>query len=229
VCDICLGWGRGAGRALADDELLAVRIALSAVGRLSGRFGVERVAQVLVGSRSREVVSRGLDRVPTHGKLRAMSLDEVKDLLGALADQGLIERHGIEGARPGAFVLALTPEGRAVALGKVQPSLDLPPARAAEPVRNPQPAPQASASPSLPPDPGLLARLKAWRTEEARRRRVPPYVVFHDSTLAAIAAARPGDAEALRRVKGVGPAKLEAYGAAVLRLVGASTGDRGIT
>ncbi len=229
VCDVCLGWGRGTGRALADDELLAVRIALSAVGRLSGRFGVERVAQVLVGSRSREVVARGLDRVPTYGKLGAMGLDEVKDLLGALADHGLVERHGIEGARPGAFVLALTPEGRAVALGKIQPSLDLPTARAAEPVRNRQPALQASASHSLPPDPALLARLKAWRTEEARRRRLPPYAVFHDSTLAAIAAARPGDAGELRRIKGVGPAKLEAYGAVVLRLVRDSTGGAGIT
>ena len=47
---------------LDDDELLRVRIALSGVGRLSGRFGVERIAQVLTGSRGREVVERGLDR-----------------------------------------------------------------------------------------------------------------------------------------------------------------------
>jgi ATP-dependent DNA helicase RecQ len=220
---VCLGWGRRRGRALAEDELLAVRIALSAVGRLSGRFGVERVAQVLVGSRSREVVSRGLDRVPTYGKLAAISLDEVKDLLGALADQGLIERHGIEGARPGAFVLALTAMGRAVALGKIRPSLELPPARAAAA------APKGSAVPERPADPELLARLKAWRTEEARRRQVPSYVVFHDSTLAAVAAARPHDAETLLAVKGVGPAKLEAYGAAVLRLVRPSSDDRGVT
>ena len=223
VCDVCLGWGRGAGRALADDELLAVRIALSAVGRLSGRFGVERVAQVLVGSRSQEVVSRGLDRVPTHGKLAAMSTDQVKDLLGALADQGLIERHGIEGARPGAFVLALTAEGRAVALGKVRPALELPPARSVRPSRSP------SVDSGDPPDPELLARLKGWRTEEARRRAVPPYVVFHDSTLAAIAAARPRDRTALRGVRGVGPAKLEAYGEAVLRLVGPSSSDSSVT
>jgi superfamily II DNA helicase RecQ len=44
-------------------------------------------------------------------------------------------------------------------------------------------------------------------------------VVFHDRTLAAIAAARPGDAGQLGAVKGVGPAKLAAYGDAVLALV----------
>ncbi|HYC31358.1 MAG TPA: ATP-dependent DNA helicase RecQ, partial [Gemmatimonadales bacterium] len=48
VCDVCLGWLRGTARPLDDDEVLQVRIALSAVGRLSGRFGVERIAQVLV-------------------------------------------------------------------------------------------------------------------------------------------------------------------------------------
>ena len=46
-----------------------MRIALSGVGRLSGRFGVERIAQVLTGSTVREVLDRGLDRVPTYGKL----------------------------------------------------------------------------------------------------------------------------------------------------------------
>jgi superfamily II DNA helicase RecQ len=69
-------------------------------------------------------------------------------------------------------------------------------------------------------DPELLRRLKAWRTEEARRRGVPPYVVFQDRTLAALAAAAPRDREALQRVKGIGPAKLEAYGAELLRLIG---------
>jgi ATP-dependent DNA helicase RecQ len=212
VCDVCLGWGRGAGRVLDDDELLRVRIALSAVGRLSGRFGVERLAQVLAGSRVREVLDRGLDRIPTYGKLSAISLDEIKDLLGALADQGLLERRGIEGGRPGAFVLALTPEGRAVAMGRERPTLELP-SRQARRRSRVEPAPEG------PSDPALLARLKRWRTEEASRRAVPPYVVFHDRTLVAIAAARPEHREQLLGVKGVGPAKLAAYGDAVLALV----------
>jgi ATP-dependent DNA helicase RecQ len=215
VCDVCLGWGRGAGRPLDDDELLRVRIALSGVGRLSGRFGVERLAQVLAGSQVREVLSRGLDRIPTYGKLSHIPLDRIKDLLGALADQGLLERRGIEGGRPGAFVLALTPEGRAVAMGRERPLLDLP----EPPTRRRARAARAAAEPDGPADPELLARLKRWRTEAAARRSLPPYVVFHDRTLAAIAAARPAGAEELRAVKGVGPAKLAAYGEEVLALV----------
>ena len=205
VCDVCLGWRQGVARALDDEEVLEVRIALSAVGRLSGRFGVERIAQVLVGSTGKEVVGRGLDRIPTYGKLAGVKLERVKSLLGTLADAGLVERRGIEGGKPGAFVLALTPEGRAVALGSVRPELDLP-ARA-------RPESQA------PADPDLLGRLKSWRTEEARKRSVPPYVIFHDRTLTEVAAARPNDLDNLARIKGIGPAKLAAYGEELLGLL----------
>ena len=48
---------------------------------------------------------------------------------------------------------------------------------------------------------------------------MPPYVVFHDQTLAAIADVKPPSAAALRRVKGIGPAKIEAYGDEILELV----------
>jgi len=219
VCDVCLGWRRGAGRPLDEDELLQVRIALSGVGRLSGRFGVERVAQVLVGGQGKEVVGRGLDRIPTYGKLAALPLEYVKDLLGVLADAGLVERQGIEGGRPGAFVLALTAEGRAVAKGEVRPELDLP-AKDGPRKRAARPAAPLEAEPDpANADPEVLSRLKGWRTEEARRRGVPPYVIFHDRTLAAIAVARPSAAGELARVKGVGPAKLAAYGEELLRLI----------
>jgi ATP-dependent DNA helicase RecQ len=230
VCDVCLGWGKRDGRALDDAELLRVRIALSGVGRLSGRFGVERIAQVLTGSHVREILDRGLDRVPTYGKLAGVPIEQVKDLLNVLADAGHIERQGIEGGRPGAFVLALTAEGRRVAMGEVRPELALPSAPVARSRsrraragagRQPEAATGAAAGEAgLEPDPALLARLKAWRTAEARQKSMPPYVIFHDRTLAELAAARPRDLQGLRQVPGIGPAKLEAYGATLLALLG---------
>jgi len=68
-------------------------------------------------------------------------------------------------------------------------------------------------------DGALLAALKAWRLEQARNQGVPPYVVFHDRTLIEIAQRRPGDLEAMAAVSGVGAAKLERYGTAVLEVL----------
>jgi len=68
-------------------------------------------------------------------------------------------------------------------------------------------------------DEPLLARLRAWRSEQAREQAVPAYVIFHDATLAAIAAARPRDRTALSGLAGIGAKKLERYGAALLELV----------
>jgi DNA helicase-2/ATP-dependent DNA helicase PcrA len=62
--------------------------------------------------------------------------------------------------------------------------------------------------------------LRAWRLERARADEVPPYVVFHDSTLAEIAARRPGSLGELAQISGVGPAKLERYGSDVLAALG---------
>jgi ATP-dependent DNA helicase RecQ len=62
-------------------------------------------------------------------------------------------------------------------------------------------------------------RLRAWRAEIAKSRGVPAYVIFHDETLRAIAAARPATLAQLRGVSGVGERKLEHYGADVLRLI----------
>jgi ATP-dependent DNA helicase RecQ len=220
TCDVCLGWREAKGRALDDREYEQVRVALSGVARLSGRVGVERIAQVLVGSQSREILERGLERLPTFGKLAALTLDRAKDLLGALADAGLVERRALEGGRAGVFVLGLSAEGARVMRGEARPDLEFPGAPQHAPIGA---VPRQENEGALVPDPGLLASLKAWRRDEATRRGVPAYVVFHDATLAALAAAKPRDRAGLARVKGIGPAKIDAYAEALLRVLGTGT------
>ncbi len=65
----------------------------------------------------------------------------------------------------------------------------------------------------------LLEGLQLWRRDRARTDAVPAYVIAHDATLAAIAEARPRSIPALRRVRGMGPAKLERYGDEILASV----------
>jgi ATP-dependent DNA helicase RecQ len=70
-----------------------------------------------------------------------------------------------------------------------------------------------------PADAPLFEALRVWRRERATEQKLPPYVIFHDTVLAAIARRRPANADALTKISGVGQAKLERYGADVLRVV----------
>ena len=72
---------------------------------------------------------------------------------------------------------------------------------------------------SGPVDADVLGRLKEWRRQTAQSKSVPAYVVFSDATLEAIAAARPRNELELSMIKGVGPAKLDAYADDILDLV----------
>jgi DNA helicase-2/ATP-dependent DNA helicase PcrA len=80
-------------------------------------------------------------------------------------------------------------------------------------------APIAATVAGRPTDEPLMADLRAWRTARARTDAVPPYVVAHDTLLAALVEDRPDSLPALRRVKGMGPAKLERYGDEILAIL----------
>jgi ATP-dependent DNA helicase RecQ len=87
-----------------------------------------------------------------------------------------------------------------------------PPSRSVERANAPAPVqltPQAEA---------LAARIKQWRAEEAKRLKVPAYVVLHDRTLTALAQARPRNPRQLLEIDGMGPAKVERFGEAILSL-----------
>ena len=99
-------------------------------------------------------------------------------------------------------------------------------ARPAPKPRKPRGAGQAARQPAVedplaltPQDERLLERLRALRTELARAAGVPAYVIFPDRTLAEIAVRRPRSEHALGEIRGVGPTKLERYGARFLDLV----------
>ena len=74
-------------------------------------------------------------------------------------------------------------------------------------------------------NPTLLAALRAWRSDVARQRGVPAYVVLHDSTIDGIAASRPTTLSELRGIAGIGDKKLEHYGDELIALVQASRAE----
>ena len=95
-------------------------------------------------------------------------------------------------------------------------------ARAAAKARSAKAASRAAADPAQlsARAEALAARLKEWRAAEAKRLGVPAYVVLHDRTLTALAQARPANPRQLLEINGMGPAKVERFGEAILGLCG---------
>jgi DNA helicase II / ATP-dependent DNA helicase PcrA len=75
-------------------------------------------------------------------------------------------------------------------------------------------------------DAELFGRLRAWRKAQAESQKVPPYVVFSDATLVAIADARPGTRQALAGISGVGSVKLERYAEPLLAVLGGAEAEQ---
>ena len=179
----------------------AVRAGLAAVARFSGRVGLANVAAVLGGRRTKWSTSQPwVEGLAFHGALRGWKEDKIRQLLSELVATGLARQSA--GEYP---VVELTPEGREAVSSEAPPVVTLP----GEVVRV---APGEVSS-------EMLERLRRWRSETARAAGVPAYVVFHDATLAAIAAARPKSMAALLEVSGVGDSKLRRYGEEVLEVV----------
>ncbi len=88
------------------------------------------------------------------------------------------------------------------------------------PTTLPAPKPIAERPPE---DDALFGKLRAWRMEQARQEKVPPYVVFSDETLHELAAWKPNSPQALLTIKGIGNTRVEKYGQHVLKLTAQSS------
>jgi ATP-dependent DNA helicase RecQ len=203
------------------DATEAARKALSCVFRTDQRFGTGHLVDVLLGRTTERVVRLGHDRVSTFGI--GTDLDEAtwRTVLRQLVAVGALAptEHG---------GLRLTEASGPLLGGEA----DLRVARRlAPPVGSARGGTRTTGGGAGggADDLDVAARTRFERLREVRRRLaadqgVPAYVVFHDRTLVAIAAARPTTPDELRALPGIGAAKAERYGAAVLA---ALAGDEG--
>jgi len=205
-CDYCLGELEPIG-----DAVTLARKILSAVARVGQRFGAAHVANVLRGSATELVSSRGHHELSVFGLLRDASVDEVRGYLDQLVGAELLRQ--TDDAFP---VLQLTRGGLALLKDPlVMPDLAL--ARQRRPAKDAMPTRTRRETESWEGvDRELFARLRALRLAISRDRRVPPYVIFHDTTLRELARLKPTSLEALRHVYGVGARKVEDLGEVLL-------------
>ncbi len=220
-CDVCLQMNEG--DAAEDEEVgTVVRKALCGVARVHGRFGITLAAKLLKGAEDDRLDWSGLAKTPTHGTLDAYDEDWILTLLRRCVTAGWIDFHG--GERP---VVVVTAEGRDVIHQRRPARLLLPPLRSAHVKAAPsrRRGSQSAAATIDLDDQGreIFEALRAWRVATARKQKVPPYVVGSDRTLREIAMMRPTNESDLAQVHGIGPAKIEKYGAAILGVVRAAT------
>ncbi len=196
-CDNCLAPPQ------AVDATTTAQKLLSAAFRTEMRFGIGHLTDVLAGRETDKVHGFGHHRLSVFGIADAEELALVKPVARALLARDALRADDYGG-------LSFGPAARPILKGQASLEVVLPPKRSSR--RRDRTARE------FPHDP-LFEALRARRREIAAEAGVPPYVVFHDSTLREMAALRPDSRQALSRISGVGAAKLERYGDAFVELI----------
>jgi ATP-dependent DNA helicase RecQ len=184
----------------AVDATEVARKLLSAAFRTEMRFGVAHLAAVLAGQDSEKIRSFGHHRLSVFG-----IADEAEQRLIRPVARALLARDALRADEHGG--LSFGPAARAILKGEEQVPLVLPPRR--------ERRRRGGTETAWPEDP-LFDALRACRRELAKAQGVPPYVIFHDSTLRDMAALKPRNRSEMGQVSGVGERKLDAYGDAFL-------------
>ena len=201
-CDNCLA------PAETWDATEAAKMALSAIYRTGQSFGAGHVIDVLRGKTTDKVISFG------HGNLTVFEVGKDIDqktwqsVIRQLTAMGFIHVDSEFGA------LKLTEASRPVLRGEQPVHL-----RKEAPKQTKKDARREKAAAMGDEAQGLFTNLRAERARIAKAQGVPPYVVFHDSTLRAMAEARPSTLEEMSNLPGIGQAKLTRYGASFLAVL----------
>jgi len=187
------------------DASREAQMALSCVYRTGQRFGVGHLVDVLLGKQTERTAKFGHQQLSTFGIGLEHTAQQWSSIFRQLVAGGFLE------ADMEAYGgLRLTEAARPVLKGEQKVSLR----RDAEPVKR---ARETREGKSREPFSGanedrLWLALKAKRMALAREQGVPPYVIFHDSTLLEMHEQRPGSLTEMGRISGVGQGKLTRYG-----------------
>jgi ATP-dependent DNA helicase RecQ len=207
-CDVCTG------QVAREDMTVAAMKVLSAAARTGERFGAHHLADILTGNATDKIMERSHHLLPTFGVGRDRDKRWWLSLIQELEAGDLLLRG--EGRLAG---FHLSDRGRLLLKGKESffgsagsGAVIGAPLSAALPAELPLALPVASSE-------DLFLCLKALRRRIAESRDIPPYIVFSDKTLRAMAKNQPTDPAGLLRCPGVGERKLAEYGGDFLKTI----------
>jgi ATP-dependent DNA helicase RecQ len=214
--------------------LCGIRVVLSGVTRMHGRFGKNMVAQMLCGSRSKKLQQWKLHRLSTYGMLSDLKQTEVAAVIDALVEGGLLIQREVDDRRPtidindagkqvmhateplpASIVMSFPLAKRlAIAARRIE-SRDVPRQTAdAAGTEAGSDSPELSAAAV-----GIRDRLKRWRRRTSAAMGIPAYRVLTNATIERIADMMPNQSEQLEAVSGIGAATMEQYGYDILQIV----------
>ncbi len=222
-CDVCQALDEPDARDEGEAREI-VRKALSGVARVHRRYGLRAAVKLLRGETDPRLARSGLEQVSTFGVLREHPEVWLLQLLQRLATAGFVTFEGDE--RP---VVALTPTGREVMQDRRPARILLPPPTLARGARRRErretfgraAVDRAASGEGSARGEALFEALRRRRQEIARGLGIPAYAVAHDRTLRDIARLEPRSESELGLAWGMGPAKLERFGKALLDVVAA--------
>jgi DNA-binding MarR family transcriptional regulator len=201
-CDNCVPAPAAKAKPELPDESSQLRSVLEAAAH---GWGARNLALIL---RGRPEAPSSAKNQPGYGALAFRSKAAIARMVESLTGAGLLKKQQLS---HGGVMVELTPEGRKALRDALV--LEAVVKKSAWQAGAPG---DASAVPDGDP---LLQRLRAWRLEKAREQGVAAFIVAHDSLLRRIVAAKPRSESELRAVKGMGPRKMEKYGAELLSLL----------
>jgi ATP-dependent DNA helicase RecQ len=204
ACDNCLEPKATIDRSRDAQMLLSTIARLAQLGQ---RYGAGHVLDVLTGQTTEKIQRSNHQQLSTFGIGSATPLPSWRDLLRQLKHQGLVEEHGEPYP-----VLVLNAASRMVLKGERQVLVTAPPEQETKLNRRSVKAARQK-QPVAVGDEALFQALRALRKQLADAQNLPPYIVFGDATLLAMAADKPQDLDAFAQIPGVGAAKLARYGA----------------
>ncbi|MBV9199646.1 MAG: DNA helicase RecQ [Alphaproteobacteria bacterium] len=210
-CDNCLS------PAPSWEGTIAAQKALSAIYRTGQRFGTRHLVDVLLGAETERVLRLGHNRLKTFGVGTELDRGGWLSVYRQLVAQGFVlpDVAGHGGLSLAPIAAEILRGGRPVHFRVEERGPDRQKSRHARKV-------ETSTAELDPAARSLWEALRAWRLEEARRQELPPYAIFHDSTLTEVARRRPDSFATLAQIPGVGRSKLEHYGAAIIALIAGS-------
>ena len=222
-CDIC-----SRGQPELHDVTIPMQKLMSCIIRTNQRFGAMYVIEVLLGSKTKRIIENRHDKLSTWGIGKDFSKEEWLELVDLLICENYLRKSGEYN------ILEITETGKKILASRAEVKLPFTktaihgfPKKSAGYKNDYQDGMFVAAKRITPEKPALndeiadkiTESLKNWRKRKADDLNIPPFMIFGDKTLLDLAAKKPSNKNELLNVYGIGKAKSEEFGRAVLQII----------